>query len=104
MSKSLKRFEGYFLLDHRESPGNALAPEGTIFESEIVICSHCHRGVVLRKDRTRPRGYCPGCDRYVCDLCEGARATTGCTNLERVFAELAEKEIKQDALQKLRIL
>lgn len=102
--KSLRRFEGYYQVDHRESPGNAIAPEGKQFESAIMVCSHCNACVILHKDRTRARGYCPGCDRYVCDVCDGARLMTGCTNLNRIFDELAEKALQQEALAKLRIV
>jgi hypothetical protein len=102
--KSLKRFEGYYLLDHTQSPGNKKATEGKVFESATYTCSHCNRIVLLHPDRTRARGYCPGCDRYVCDACEQKRPKTGCTSLARLFDEIEKKLQKQEALDKLRIL
>lgn len=105
--KSLRRHEGYYLLDHTQSPGNARAPEGTIFESETFTCPHRHCGgavVIMRADRTRPRGYCPACDRRICDVCAAQQLTSGCTNLQRIFDELAEKAVQEEALEKLRIL
>jgi len=75
--KTKRRQEGYLLIDHRGSPGVSEAmtrtaglPEGAgkgVFESATVRCSHCHATVILNPDRSRPRGWCSGCDGYVCD-------------------------------------
>jgi hypothetical protein len=85
--RSLKSLEGYFLLDHRNSPGvpdSILVPQGLVkgagqgtFESSTFTCSHCESVVVLNPDRSRPRGYCPKCDHYVCDECEAKRFASG---------------------------
>jgi hypothetical protein len=103
--KSLRRFEGYYQLDHRESPGNALAPEGKQFESATLTCSHCNYIVIVHRDRSRPRGYCPKCDRYVCDACEVVRVTQGCRNLDALIGKMREEDTKkEDLIKKLRIL
>lgn len=76
---SLKRHEGYLLIDNRFGPGVSaefirasgkdapVVPEGRMFESATVTCSHCHSIVVLNPGRSRPRNYCRKCDHYVCD-------------------------------------
>jgi len=64
---SKRRHEGYLIVDHRASPGNALAPEGQVYETPTVTCSHCGSVVILSPTRTRPRHYCFKCDHYVCD-------------------------------------
>ena len=77
--KSLKRHEGYLLIDHRNSPG--VTPEfvraagldapavgaGLTFEAAIIRCSHCQTRVILNPKRTRDRHHCASCDHYVCD-------------------------------------
>ncbi len=72
MSNSLKRHEGYFLVDHRESPGlsaevshNVGMPVGSssgLFEAPAYTCSHCCRAVILNPLRTRAREWCAKCD------------------------------------------
>ncbi len=70
---SLRRHEGYLLIDHSNSPGvpnggdAAHVGAGQKFESATVTCSHCHYVVVLNPDRSRARHYCSKCDHYVCD-------------------------------------
>ena len=66
---SLRRLEGYLLIDHSASPGTRGVPEGKCFESPTVTCSHCQTIVVLNALRTRSRGYCSKCDAYICDGC-----------------------------------
>ena len=68
--KSKRRQEGYLLIDHRASPGTQLVPEGTIYETPTVTCSHCGAIVILSPTRKRPRHYCAKCDHYVCDRAE----------------------------------
>lgn len=79
MAASKRRHEGYLMVDHRESPEVPFNPamvgkpesiivgRGQLFESATVTCSHCQVVVVLNPLRTRARGYCAKCDRYVCD-------------------------------------
>lgn len=88
MRHSLRQGAGYLTIDHRDSPGltpadvarspGAIAVAGgTLLERDVLTCSHCQRAVVLEPLRTRDRGHCPKCDRYVCDPCEAIRAKSG---------------------------
>ena len=47
-----------------------------LFESPTFTCNHCSRVVVMNPLRTRERGYCRGCDHYICDDCTAVRAQT----------------------------
>ena len=89
--------EGYLLIDHRAGPGLNCCGlgAGTVFESAIVTCSHCQRGIVLNPSRTRERAYCPNCDHYICDNCEAVRAQTGCKTFKQVMDEVCEAAIKE---------
>jgi hypothetical protein len=83
---SLRRHEGYFLVDNRNSDGvpeQLLQPLGIppaagrgLFEAPIVMCSHCQKGVLLNPLRTRARPYCAKCDHYICDGCAAIMART----------------------------
>ena len=76
---SLKRHEGYLLIDNRFGPGVSeemvrasgkdapIVGEGRMYESATITCSHCHTVVIINPDRSRPRNYCRKCDHYVCD-------------------------------------
>lgn len=97
---SKRRQEGYLLIDQRESPGVPVNPAmagkpspvavgaGQLFESPTITCAHCQVVVVLNPLRTRPRGYCPKCDRYVCDhpVCNAA-----CRPFEQVIDQAQER-------------
>ena len=100
---SKRELEGYLKIDHRESPG--LTPQeahaaglgampigrGRLFEGSTVNCSHCSALVVLNPDRTRSRGYCPKCDRYICDICEAERIRTGgCRPFKKVIDDFMD--------------
>lgn len=75
--------EGYFLIDHRASPGmpkelvrqNAYDPsqlaEGKIFEGKVKVCCGCRRPVVLNPLRQRERHHCYQCNHFICDVCYG---------------------------------
>jgi hypothetical protein len=105
--KSLKSLEGYLLVDHRASPGlpedMAIAagygPDGGkgIYETATVTCNHCKVVVVLKSDRTRGRGFCRGCNHYLCDACTAQRALDGlCIPFDAIVEqvrELGEKQI-----------
>lgn len=96
---SLKRHEGYLLLDNRNAPvpqelidsatraGKTVIASNGLFESATVTCSHCQAIVVLNPDRTRARGYCRRCDHYVCDKPDCNRE---CRPLNAVLDELQE--------------
>ena len=80
--KSLKRHEGWLLLDHSASPGippdiarkigldPKLVGEGRRLEAATITCKHCGGAYIKNLKRTRPRGYCRLCDHYICDGCE----------------------------------
>ncbi len=100
-------WEGYLMIDHRESPGitpeqAAAGPPGTIpvgkgmlFQAPTVNCSHCTRLIVLNPARIRDRAYCPKCDYYICDACEAVRVQTGvCKPFKQVIAEFVDAAAK----------
>ena len=101
---SKRRHEGYLLIDHRYSPGVPFNPamigkpdslivgSGNTMESATTTCSHCQVVVVLNPLRTRARGYCQKCDRYVCDspLCN-----TECVPFEAVLDRLQEADFQR---------
>lgn len=79
--KSLKRHEGWLLIEHRSGAG---LPEevavlagynpkeclsGKTFESATITCSHCGNAFVMNRFRIRSREYCKPCDHYICDGC-----------------------------------
>ena len=68
---TLKRHEGYLMVDHRASPGldKPGMGEGSIFEAPTLGCAHCATVVVMNPNRKRARAYCAKCDRYICDNC-----------------------------------
>jgi hypothetical protein len=79
--KSLKRHEGWLLIDHRASPGIPAdiarkigfrpedVAEGALLESATNTCSHCGNAYRMNRYRIRPREYCGKCDHYICDGC-----------------------------------
>jgi hypothetical protein len=96
---SKRELEGYMMIDHRNSPGieNASIPigRGRFFQSPTINCSHCERMVVLNPDRSRSRGYCPKCDKYVCDSCEAERVRSGvCRPFKQVIEEFMDNAAK----------
>lgn len=105
---SRRELEGYLLIDHRESPGitpeqAAAAGHGTIavpagkkLECATYNCSHCTRLVIMNPQRTRSRGYCPKCNRNVCDQCEANRVASGgaCKPFSQLVDEFVDKAAK----------
>src|SRR5580704_4584568 len=92
---SKRSYEGELRIDNRVSGG-------TLRETPTITCSHCGDIVVINPDRTRARGYCPKCDHYVCDRCEGIRVSSGgaCRTLKQVIDEIrngAEHQTPADA-------
>lgn len=74
--------EGYFVVDHRASPGmteaQALAcgydpaqcREGKVYETKLLTCRHCKTAAKKNPFRLRPRESCTKCGgKYVCDFC-----------------------------------
>ena len=105
--RSLRRHEGYLLIDNRESPGVSDAmlhavwpplPPGAgcgMFEAPTITCSHCQRVVILNPLRTRDRAYCRKCDHYVCDGCGVVLIQSGtCRPFEQIIDEAMEKAVK----------
>ena len=98
---SKRSLEGYLLVDHRAGGGlDGPLRAGAVFESATLTCSHCQRQVVLNPDRSRPRGYCPKCDRYVCDGCEATRVASGgeCKTFKQIMDDHQEAVLKQGVI------
>lgn len=100
---SLKRKEGWLMLDHRNSPGlpediaHATQPDLPVsfgrglFECPTVTCSHCEAMVVLNPLRNRERAYCAKCDSYICDHCAARRqAGAECKPFKQLVDEVQE--------------
>jgi hypothetical protein len=100
---SKRSLEGEILIDHRASPG--LDPEvaawmgvplsacagGTVYEGAFYVCAHCQCEIVKNPERTRARGYCAKCDKYICDECEFVQGKTlACRSAQRQMDELLE--------------
>lgn len=101
MRHSKRSLEGVLLIDNRAGApvpafdGTVPIAGGQTWESSTVTCSHCHRQVILNPDRSRERGYCPKCDKYVCDGCEAIRAKTGdCLPLNALLDKLQNEAVK----------
>lgn len=103
--KSLRRHEGYLLVDNRNSPGvpealNQSAPlplpvgaAAGMFEAATITCSHCQQVLIVNPLRTRERAHCRKCDHYLCDKCGAIAAQTGiCRTFKQVIDELQEKD------------
>ena len=97
---SLQRHEGYLMIDNRFGPGVSeefirasgkdahIVGEGQLYESSTVTCAHCGTVVILNPQRTRPRHYCPKCDKYVCD---NTICAAECRSFDRLLDTLQEK-------------
>lgn len=106
---SQRRYEGYLLIDHRNSPGltdeqvaAAGLPPGAgqgVFEAPTLTCSHCQTIVVLNPGRRRERAYCPSCDRYLCDACGALYALKReCRNIFKRLDEVQEAAARHSQL------
>jgi hypothetical protein len=109
---SLRRREGYLLIDNRASvgvPESMLAAAGLpliagrgLFEAPTYTCSHCQAVVVMNPARTRERAYCRGCDHYLCDGCGALRAQTmTCKTFNQVIDEVLAAAEKQTGSQSI---
>jgi hypothetical protein len=98
---SLRRHEGYFMLDHRNAPSLTDAatvaaglPVGAgrgLFEAPTYTCSHCQVVVFLNPNRTRERAYCKRCDHLICDECGAKRAMGAeCKTMKQILDEAQE--------------
>ena len=102
---SLRRFEGELLIDNRFSPGVTAdfvrrsgkeAPvvgEGALYESATITCAHCGTIVILNPARTRARGYCRKCDKYVCD---NPGCSVECRPFEKLIDTLQEQAFRRN--------
>lgn len=106
MSKSKRSHEGYFLLDHRYTPGiseelvhaQGLPPGAGqgLFEAPTYTCSHCQVVVVINPARNRERAYCRKCDHYICDKCGGILAATKvCKPYKQFMDEIQEAGLRE---------
>ena len=96
---SLKRHEGWLLVDHRDSPGVDL-PSGMgqgLVEAPTYTCSHCCKVVIINPLRTRAREWCAKCDRVICDECSKVMAATGQHECFEAFADEYLKAASKDA-------
>lgn len=93
--RSKRRLEGELLIDHRDAPSDIdpaivarmsvpgpVVRAGAVWESPTFTCCHCHGIVVMNPKRTRPRHWCPKCDRYTCD---GAACVTDCVPMDKIL-------------------
>jgi hypothetical protein len=98
---SKRSLEGEILIDHSASPGLTPADvagtnipavgKGQIYESAVIICSHCQCAVIIEPKRTRERGWCSKCDRYLCDDCGlEMHRTLECKSVDRRIDEMLE--------------
>ena len=103
--KSLRRHEGYILLDNRSNSGipdavvhQADLPPGAgqgTFEAPTYTCSHCQAIVVINPDRSRERALCRRCMHYICDGCGVKLALTReCKPFKQIADEIQEAGLK----------
>jgi hypothetical protein len=103
---SLRRHEGYLMIDHRNSPGVSaeliqqsgksapIVGAGALHEAPIITCSHCQAGMMLNPMRTRNREYCAKCDHYICDRCALVlKVTLECKPFRQVLDTLQEQAV-----------
>lgn len=78
--RSLASLEGVLLIDNRCNdgvPDEIVVAQGLpvgsgrgVFEEACYTCSHCEAQVLKNRNRTRPRGFCKGCNHVICDACD----------------------------------
>jgi hypothetical protein len=93
----MKQLDGYLLIDNRCSGGG-------VTEMKTRTCNHCHAIVQMNPMRIRERGYCRGCESYLCDACAAIRAQTGeCRTMSRVIDEALTRAEKSATSLILRV-
>lgn len=98
---SLRRHEGYLMINHRDSPGvPGGVPANTMFEAPTVQCCHCGTIFIVNPDRVRPRHYCANCDQYVCD---SAGCNSECYPFAKRLDDIEKKAILEEQAQKATI-
>jgi len=89
MRHSKRSLEGFLLEDNRASGG-------VLKESPVATCAHCHAQVVLQPCRTRERGVCWHCDKYLCDGCAFLYARTReCRSFQRTLDRREQQAFKE---------
>ena len=81
--RTLASLAGYLMIDNRCNegvPDEIMVAHGFpvgsgrgLFEEDVYTCSHCEVNVMKNRERTRPRGYCKGCEHVICDACDAKR-------------------------------
>lgn len=105
--QSKRQQAGYLALDHRDSPGlteaqvratNPQFKQGAgrgLYETNVVHCAHCQKGLVVHPLLMADLPYCHLCDRYVCPSCKTTMVVSG---RHMPFSKLAD--LVQDAALK----
>lgn len=115
---SLKRHEGYLLIDNRSAPGVSKEEAARLGKGGIpglqgapltevptITCSHCQVVVIINNLRERPRAYCAKCDHYICDRCGAVAAQTReCVPFKRILDEQQEQAAREEQRARLGIL
>lgn len=110
--RSKRSKEGYYMLDHRASPGltefhtwvDKLPPGSgsSLFEAPTFTCSHCIRIVVMEPARTRDREHCFGCHHDICDECGVIYAKTRvCCSFKRMAESSLEAAAQESNIKEL---
>jgi hypothetical protein len=100
--KTKRSAEGYLLIDHSASPGltEAEAHRGGLpvyagrglYETSVVNCGHCQKGIIVHPLLMRDVPTCSKCDSYVCESCKLTAVVTGaCIPFTRVVDETQER-------------
>ena len=108
---SLRRKEGWLMIDHRASPGlpadfyqkiglsadpSPELGEGKLFETATMTCCHCNAVVIANPDRVRARGYCPKCNDYVCD---NPGCHSNCTPFVKILDDAEKRAVRESIIQ-----
>ena len=80
---------GWLMLDHRDSPGfseaemrkanprlKPTAGKG-LYETNVVHCRHCQKGLIVHPLLMADLPYCHLCDAYICESCKVTMAASG---------------------------
>jgi len=59
--------------------------------------------VIINPLRNRERGYCSGCDRYICDNCTEIRSLNGgqCKTFRQLADEIVEAALKAESIKEI---
>lgn len=102
-----RRKAGYLAMDHRESPGvseadmHKNAPELKVtagrglYETNIVHCGHCQKGLVVHPLLMIDLPYCHKCDAHICEACKTTMVVTGeCLPFSKIVDIVQEAALK----------